>query len=127
MRVNLRWLLLITMVLLLAVTGGTWLVLTWEPDHPLSRRNYRRIMPGMNRDEVADILGGPPGPVGPVPEGLWFVELVEQEGPVTATGMLQGKPAIWYNDRSQIAVTFDSWEKSAHVVGKQLYRRARGR
>jgi hypothetical protein len=125
-RVNRRWLFVVAGLLLLPVASGTWLILTWEPDHPLSKRNYRRIMPGMTRDEVADILGGPPGPVGPVPEGPWFVELVEQEGPVTATGMLQGKPAIWYSERGQILVTFNSWEKSARVVGKQLYRRARG-
>jgi hypothetical protein len=111
-------------VLLAAVAGGGWFVLTREPDHPLSRRNYRRIVAGMTRAEVAEILGGPPGPVGTVPEGVWFVELVEQEGPASATGMLDGKPAVWYSDRGQIIVMFDSWEESGHVLGKQLYRPA---
>jgi hypothetical protein len=113
-------------VSLLTMTGSAWFVLTWEANHPLSRHTYRRIMLGMTRDEVVKILGGPPGPVEPVPEQVWFVELIEQEGPTTATGMLRGMPQIWYNERGQIAVNFDSWEKSARVVGKQLYRRARG-
>jgi hypothetical protein len=113
--------------LLVAVAGGGWFVLNWEADHPISRRNYRRIVAGMTRAEVAEILGGPPGPARPVPEGLWLVELVEQEGPVNASGTLEGKPAIWYSDRGQILVTFDSWDESGHVLGKQLYRPARRR
>ena len=58
-RVNRWWLFLAALVLLLAVTSGTWLLI-WEPDHPLSRGNYRRIMVGMTRDEVAAILDGHP-------------------------------------------------------------------
>jgi hypothetical protein len=111
-------------VSLLVAAAGGWLVLTREPDHPLSRRNYRRIAAGMTRAEVAEILGGPPGPVGPVPEGLWFVELVEQEGPVNASGTLEGAPAVWYSDRGQVVVFFDSWEETGRVLGKQLYRPA---
>ena len=44
-----------------------------------------------------------------------------------ANGMPEGKPAIWYNDRGQIAVCFDSWEESGRVLGKQLYRRTNHR
>lgn len=116
-----RW---AAVAVLLAVVGGAWLLRDREPDHPLSRRNYRRIVAGMTRAQVAAILGGPPGAVGPVPEGSWFVELVEQERPVDVLGGLEGKLAVWYGDRGQIVVTFDSWEESAHVLGKQLYRPA---
>jgi hypothetical protein len=117
----------VLVVLLGAAVGGGWLLLTPEADHPLSRSNYRRIRAGMTRAQVAEVLGGPPGAVGPVPKELSFVELVEQEGPVDANGMPEGKPAIWYNDRGQIAVCFDSWEESGRVLGKQLYRRTNHR
>jgi hypothetical protein len=117
----------VLLVLLVAAVGGGWLLLAPEPDQPLSRNNYRRIRAGMTRAEVAEVLGGPPGAVGPVPKDLWFAELVEQEGPVDANGMPEGKPAIWYNDRGQIAVYFDTWEESGRVLGKQLYRRTNHR
>src|SRR5579872_7190852 len=115
-----RWLAIVG--LMAAIVGGGWLVLTQEPDHPLSRRNYRRIKAGMTRDDVAQILGGPPGAVGHVPEKPAHVQLVEQEGPADALGGLEGRPEIWYSNRGQILVLFDSWDKTARVVGKQLYR-----
>jgi hypothetical protein len=68
------WHLAVALVVLVAGAIAVWLALTREPDHPLSRYNYRRIVPGMTRDEVSEILGGPPGP-----PGAWFVELIEQE------------------------------------------------
>jgi hypothetical protein len=114
----------VAVALLAAIISGGWFVLTQEPDHPLGRRNYRRIMAGMTRDEVEGILGGPPGRA---PDQLSFVELVEQEGPVNSLGSLEGKPAIWYSDRGQIIIMFDSWDQSGRVVGKQLYRPAPGR
>jgi hypothetical protein len=116
------WLLVVICALLTAGTVVSWFVFTQEPDHKLGRRNYRRITLGMTRAEVAAILGGPPGVVGEVPDELSFVALVEQEGPANAHGMLEGKPAVWYSDRGQIIVMFDTWEESARVIGKQLYR-----
>jgi hypothetical protein len=118
------WLRFLTLALPIAVAVGSWFILTQEPDHPLNGRNYRRIRAGMTRGEVEAILGGPEGVVGQGPEQPSFVTLVEQEGPVDALGALQGKPAVWFNDQGQIVVTFDSWERSGRVVGKQLYRRA---
>jgi hypothetical protein len=114
---------LVVVVLLLAViAGGGWFAWHREPDHPLGRRNYRQIVTGMSRDDVAQILGGPPGPQGQAPQQPAFVQLVEQEGPVDALGGLQGKPEVWFNDRGQIVVRFDTWDKTGRVIGKQLYR-----
>ncbi len=45
------------MALLFPASGG-WFVLTREPDHPLGRHNYCRIVPGMTRAEVEAVLGG---------------------------------------------------------------------
>jgi len=122
MRVPRRWRWLVVTASLAAAAGGGWFVLFEEPDHPLGWRNYRRIAAGMTRDEVAQILGGPPGVIGQEPEQPSYMALVEQEGIVDERGSLQGKPEIWYSNRGQIAVLFDSWEKSARVVGKQLGR-----
>jgi hypothetical protein len=120
-----RFYMLILCLLIMAAVAG-WFILNQEPDHPLNRRNYSRIMAGMTRADVEAILGGPPGAGGQAQGETSFVALVEQEGSVDALGALQGKPkpAIWYNDRGQIIVMFDGWDQSARVVGKQLYRRA---
>jgi hypothetical protein len=118
-----RFYLLILALLITSAVGG-WFILNQEPDHPLGRRNYIRIKAGMTRADVEAILGGPPGAGGQAPGETSFVALVEQEGSVDALGALQGKPAIWYNDRGQIIVMFDGWDQSARVVGKQLYRPA---
>jgi hypothetical protein len=115
-----RW--LVVVALLVTIAGGGWFVLTREADHPLGRRNYRRITAGMTRDDVEQILGGPPGVIGQAPPQLAQVQLVEQEGQVDALGGLEGKPEIWYSDRSQIVVKFDTWDKTGRVVGKQFYR-----
>jgi hypothetical protein len=116
------WLRLLALALLMALAAGGWFILTQEPDHPLSRHNYRRIVIGMTRAEVEAILGGPRGAVGQTPEHPSFVALVEQEGPVDVHGALAGNPAIWFSDRGQIVVMFDSWDQSGRVVGKQLFR-----
>lgn len=113
-----------TVALVVAVAVGCWFTLIREPDHPLGRRNYRRIAAGMTRTEVEAILGGPAGVVGQAPDYPSFVKLVEQEGPVNALGGLEGKAAVWFSNRGQIVVTFDSWDQSGRVVGKQLYRPA---
>jgi hypothetical protein len=115
---------LVAVTLLAAIACAGWFVLTQEPDHPLGRRNYRRIMAGMTRPQVEEILGGPPGVMGQAPEQPSFVALVEQEGLVNALGALEGKPAVWYSDRGQIVVMFDDWDQSSRVIGKQLYRPA---
>ena len=112
---------------LFAAVGGAWFVLTQEPDHPLGRGDYRRIRNGMSRDDVAQILGVPPGGIVQESDPPPLMQLVEQEGTVNALGGLEGKPEIWYGDRGQIVVLFDDWDKTGRVVGKQLYRRARGR
>jgi hypothetical protein len=117
------WMRLLVLALPIAAAVGGWFILTQQPDHPLSGRNYRQIRAGMTRGEVEAILGGPEGVVGQGPEQPSFVALVEQEGPVDALGALEGKPAVWFSDQGQIVVTFDSWELSGRVVGKQLYRR----
>src|SRR5437870_3992062 len=110
------WLRLLTFALLTTVAVVGWFMLTQEPDHPLGRRNYRRIVAGMTRAEVAAILEGPEdGWVGQAPEQHPFVALVEQEGPANAHGMLEGKPTVWCSERGQIVVMFDTWEKSARV------------
>ena len=120
---------LLVLGLLIAVGLGIWFGLTQEPDQTLGWRNYSRIKAGMTRAEVEAILGGPEGPVGHAPDETWFVALTEQEGPMDALGGMKGKPAVWYNDRGQIIVLFDSWDESGrasgHVVGKQLYHRAK--
>jgi hypothetical protein len=79
-------------------------------------------MAGMTRDDVTQILGGPPGVIGQAPDPDARVQLVEQGGPVDVLGGLQGKPEIWSSARGQIVVFFDTWDKTARVVGKQLYR-----
>jgi hypothetical protein len=119
-----RWLVAVT--LLVAIISGGWFVfvLTQETDHPLGRRNYQRIRVGMTRDEVGEILGASPGVTGQATEQLTFVELVEQEGPVDTFGGLAGKPEVWFSERGQIIVKFDTWDRSGRVVGKQLYRPA---
>jgi hypothetical protein len=101
------------------MSGALWLAIARQPDHPLGRREYRRIAHGMTRAEVQAILGKPRRPTG---DGLSLVELVDQEGPVNAFGTPEGKPDIWVGSQGQIAVYFDSWDASARVLGKQLYR-----
>lgn len=122
MGVNRAWRWLVVVALLVGIAGTGWFVLIQERDHPLGRRNYTRIRAGMTREDVAQILRGPPGAMGP--GQLAHMQqhmLIEQEGPVGALGGLEGKPEIWYNDRGEILVTFDSWDAGARVVGKQLY------
>ena len=122
MRAPRAWRWWVLLVVLVMMASGVWFVLTQEPDHPLGRRNYRRIKVGMSRDDVEQILGGPPGVIGEAPRQTAYGQLIEQEGPVNDLGGSEGKPEIWYSDRGQIVVLFDSWDKTARVVGKQLYR-----
>jgi hypothetical protein len=122
MSTNRAWRWLVVAALLVTVGGGCWFVLTGEPDHPLGRRNYRRIKADMTRGDVEQILGSSPGMMVPPSDPPAQVQLIEQEGPVDALGGMQGKPEVWTNDRGQIVVFFDSWDQSARVVGKQFYR-----
>jgi hypothetical protein len=122
MGANPVWRKLVLLLLLALTVALAGFVLNQEPDHPLGRRNYQQIVAGMTRDDVARILGGPPGPVGEVPEQPGCVQLVEQEGPANASGGLEGKPEVWYSGRGQIVVLFDTWDKTGRVVGKQRYR-----
>jgi hypothetical protein len=121
---NRGWRWLLAVAVLIAIIGGGWFVLMQEPDHSLGRRNYQRIRVGMTRNEVEEILGASPSVTGQATQQLALVELVEQEGPVDTFGGLEGKPEVWFSERGQIIVMFDTWDRSGRVVGKQLYRPA---
>jgi hypothetical protein len=53
--------LLLAFALLLAVAGGLWFVI---PPRKIHSENFQHIRNGMSREEVHELLGGPPGKYG---------------------------------------------------------------
>jgi hypothetical protein len=90
------------------VCAGLWLF----DDGPVSRSNFRRIQPGMDRDEVQSIMGG-----AGVPNDLgwtrhWGGDSLSPSSHWGETGNGGGEYEAWESNLHVISVWFDSQNRA---------------
>jgi hypothetical protein len=107
----------------LALAAGLFAFWLGTPGSKLRPQNLAAVRPGMTRQQVADLLGGPPGdfgsfPDGPVDSGDGSVRQLFAEPtarPVTAEN--------WVDDRASITVFFDDEGRVVAASQAAVFRR----
>jgi hypothetical protein len=118
-----RFLLASLAIIAIGLAVGGWLL--WTPT-AITRENVARIQPGMTREEVHTILGGPPNNEAFAPLqvlGPWEGAPVDVPMALKGGEVIQlaagpgGLPDIWVGDDLLVQVQFDA---AGHATGCRL-------